>query len=134
MPPDPLLGRRILVVEDNEVVCERLALVLGNAGFVVVTASNGGEALAMLGGGLRPSLILLDMLTPGLDGWGFFAARRLDPALATVPVVIHTALGVASPEWAVSLGATGLLRKPVEAEELLAEIRRCLAQRGDVPG
>jgi CheY-like chemotaxis protein len=124
MQPDPLQGKLILVVEDNEVVREGLAVVLGRFGCRVSLAADGSEALALLRGGLRPHLILLDMLTPGLDGWGFLDQRRRDPELAGIPVVITTALGVASEEWAAALGAVGLLRKPVQTELLLDEVRR----------
>jgi len=124
MPPDPLQDKLILVVEDNEVVREGMAVVLGRFGCKVSLAADGSEALALLRGGLRPHLILLDMLTPGLDGWGFLDQRRRDPALVVIPVVITTALGVASEEWAAALGAVGLLRKPVQTELLIEECRR----------
>jgi two-component system response regulator MprA len=133
MSPDPLRGKLILIVDDNEVLREGLAAILGRFGFAVALAADGGEGLALLRGGLRPDLILLDMITPGLDGWSFLVERRGDPALAGIPVVIHTSLGVASPEWAAGLGATGLLRKPVETDQLLGEVRRCLSPRGHVP-
>jgi CheY-like chemotaxis protein len=84
---------------------------------------------------LPPNLILLDMLLsrPGYDGWRFLARHRLVPALAAIPVVITTALGIASDEWARSLGATGLLKKPFDPDTLLAEVRRCLRQDGPSP-
>jgi hypothetical protein len=50
------------------------------------------------------------------------------PALASVPVFIVTGLGVASEGWAASLGARGLIRKPVEMEPLLAAVRRSLGE------
>jgi CheY-like chemotaxis protein len=115
----------LLIVEDNEVVREGLAVVLRRAGYAVALAANGQEALAALRGGVRPDLILLDMLLPAVDGWRFLEQRRQEPALAAIPVVIMTGLGVAGPEWAASLGAAGLLRKPVATEELLREVRRC---------
>jgi two-component system, chemotaxis family, chemotaxis protein CheY len=101
-------------------------VVLRGSGYAVALADEGGKALAWLRGGLRPHLVLLDMITPGRDGWDFLIARRSDPALAAIPVVIHTSLGVASPEWAAGLGASGFLRKPAEAEQLLDEVRRRL--------
>jgi CheY-like chemotaxis protein len=134
MSPDPLQGKRVLVVEDNEVLREGLAVVLRRCGCAVTLAEEGGEALSLLRSGALHDLILLDMLTPGLDGWGFLDQLHRDPALATVAVLITTGLGVASREWAASLGAAGLLRKPVDTDELLGEVRRCLSHRGDVPG
>jgi CheY-like chemotaxis protein len=134
MPPDPLQDKLILVVEDNEVIREGLAVVLRRCGCSVTLAADSGEALALLRGGLRPHLILLDMLTPGLDGWGFLNQRQRDPALAGIPVVITTALGVASDEWASALGAAGLLRKPVQTELLLDEVRRSCRPHRSTPG
>jgi two-component system response regulator MprA len=118
-------GETLLLVEDNEVVREGLAVALRRAGYAVALAGNGQEALSALRGGVRPDLILLDMLVPVVDGWRFLEQRRREPALAAVPVVIMTGVGVASAEWAAGLGAAGLLRKPVETEELLREVRRC---------
>jgi CheY-like chemotaxis protein len=74
-----------------------------------------------------PDLILLDMLftgSPDGDGWQFLRERQRRPDVAAVPVVLTTALGNASAEWAASLGAEGYLRKPMDVEPLLAEIRR----------
>jgi CheY-like chemotaxis protein len=119
----PVAGT-LLVVEDNEVVREGLAVILRRGGYTVALAADGQEALAYLRRGTRPDLILLDMLTPVVDGWRFMEQRKREPALAAIPVVITTGLGVASAEWATSLGAVGYLRKPVETEELLREVSR----------
>jgi hypothetical protein len=56
------------------------------------------------------------------DGWWFLNQRQRIPVLASVPVVIMTSLSVACEEWAVSLGAAGLIRMPFEVEPLLADI------------
>lgn len=65
----------------------------------------------------------LDMLvlSGGSDGWWFLQQRRIG-ALASVPVIITTAIPVAGRKWAASLGAAGLLRKPFDMETLLSEI------------
>ena len=121
-------GKTILIVEDNEVQREGLAAVLRKEGYTVIAAVGGSEAVAILQRIATPDLILLDMMIPPPDGWRFMAMRKTNPLLAAAPVVIITALGVASPEWAASLGACGLLRKPVDTEPLLAEIRRGLGE------
>ena len=118
----------ILVIEDDTI--QRLALVttLHRQGFRVLTATDGNDALNRLTNTPIPDLILLDMLNPTGhgDGWWFLEQRTGIPALASVPVIITTSLPSACQEWAASLGATGLIRKPFEVEALLAEIRRCL--------
>ena len=122
-------GSTVLVIEDNTIQREGLAAVLRQQGFTVLTAENGSDALNGLSHGI-PNIILLDMLMPNGDGWWFLEQRKSLAALASVPVIITTALAVAGGEWASSLGATGLLRKPFEAEPLLAEINRCLERTG----
>jgi CheY-like chemotaxis protein len=129
MVSEALRGMRLLVVEDNEIAREGLALVLRRAGFVVVMAADGEEALAHLRSGPPPDLILLDMMLPGTDGWAFLERRRREPAVASVPILITTGLGVASAEWAEALGAVGCLRKPIETETLFREVTRCCARR-----
>jgi CheY-like chemotaxis protein len=119
-------GETILVAEDNAVEREGLAVVLRQRGYTVRTACDGAEALKVLQTGPSPGLILLDMLMPGCDGWEFLDRRKPSPALASVPVVLMTGLPAADAEWAASLGAAGLLRKPFDVEALLAEVRRWL--------
>lgn len=118
----------ILVVEDNTIQREGLAVVLRQQGYTVLLAADGNDALNRLSGGPVPDLILLDMLIPDAhgDGWWFLQQRQRIPALASVPVIIMTALPVASREWASSLGAEGFIRKPFEVGPLLTEVRRCL--------
>ena len=114
----------LLLVEDNEVEREGLGIILRREGFAVTEAATGGEALAALRAG-RPGLILLDMLLPGsrLDGWSLLENVRDVPEWSSIPVLIITGLGIASREWAVSLGARDVVRKPIEADELLQKIR-----------
>jgi CheY-like chemotaxis protein len=119
--------KTVLVVDDDEVIREGLAVVLRDAGYAVVAVGNGREALEFLHRNPVPDLVLLDMMMPGCDGWAFLRARYRDPALAAVPVVVLTAIGVACPEWAASLGADGLLHKPVDMALLLEEVNGHLA-------
>jgi CheY-like chemotaxis protein len=123
-----MAGKAILLVEDNEVQREGITVVLSRAGYLVIPVADGQETLALLNSGVTPDLILMDMMMPPPDGWHIMAMRQKTPALASVPVAIMTSLGVASEEWAADLGACALIRKPVEVEPLLAEIRRCLGE------
>ena len=128
-------GKTILLVEDNEVQREGLAVVLRKEGYTALPAADAGEAMTMVQRVVTPDLILLDMMipSPAADGWRFMEARKRNPALASVPVVIMTALGIASEEWAASLGACGLIRKPTEVASLLAEIRSRLGEEPTPP-
>jgi two-component system response regulator MprA len=82
-------------------------------------------------GDARSDLILLAMLFPRVpdgDGWIFLRERQRRPDIAAVPVLLTTAVGKGS-EWAASLGAQGYLRKPIDVEPLLDEVRRLLMVR-----
>jgi CheY-like chemotaxis protein len=127
-----MAGKTILIIEDDTIHLEMLTTALAKHGFTVVTATEGNEALNRLCNAPVPDLILLDMLLPSgnFDGWWFLHQRQRIPALAAIPVVITTALIVASEAWAVSLDASGFLRKPFDAPALLAEIRRHLGETG----
>jgi CheY-like chemotaxis protein len=106
--------------------------VLERAGYAIELIASPAEALARLAETRVPDLVLLDMLFPpgpGGDGWSFLRERQRRPNVAAVPVVITTAMGNASAEWAASLGAQGYLRKPIDIEPLLAEVRRLVSGR-----
>jgi CheY-like chemotaxis protein len=117
----------VLIIEDNDIERQGMGFVLREAGFTVSMAPSTSIALAYPATVARPDLILLDMMMPEKDGWYFLDKRKLNPQLADVPVLIVTGMGVASQEWAASLGAAGLVRKPFDAGELFREIKRCVA-------
>jgi serine/threonine-protein kinase RsbW len=111
----------ILVVEDDDATREAECLLLRGEGFPVAAARNGREALDHLRQGLRPRLILLDLMLPVVDGYAFRAEQLNDPALADIPVVVCSA--VADPRHARSLRPAALLPKPVEFERLADTVR-----------
>lgn len=113
----------ILIVEDDEIARIGLSVILQAEGYETATAANGREAIDHLGEGLEPALILLDMILPVCDGWQFCAHQRSGKG-KWVPFAIMTGLGIASEEWAESLGAIGLFRKPLDVDRMLATIRR----------
>ncbi|TAK24166.1 MAG: response regulator [Chloroflexota bacterium] len=105
----------ILVVDDDESIRDLLRAALERRGYVVLTASDGEEALEMLGT-VRPALLILDVQMPRLDGWGVMRElrfRRLD-----IPVVVISAL-LDFARRAVELGATHHLAKPFRIVELI---------------
>jgi two-component system, sensor histidine kinase and response regulator len=124
------MSATVLVLEDNEISREGTSLILRRAGYEVAAFGDGKAALDYCRSNNPPDVILLDMIIPppAWDGWQFLDRRKADPALASVPVILTTGLTVACKEWAASLGAVGLVRKPVDHEPLLAEVRRCLAK------
>ncbi len=114
----------LLIVDDDAIARAGLTTLLGQEGYQIVTAANGQVALDILHGGLVPDLILLDMILPVRDGWWFCGQKQSDRSIAGIPVVLMTGLQIASEEWAVSLGAVGLLRKPIDVPTLIKTVHR----------
>lgn len=117
--------KTILFVEDDADIRDTLADVLEEDGYTVKSAGNGQEALDLLHGGLRPSLILLDLMMPIMNGWQFRAAQIKEPDLAAIPVVVVSA-GANIEQSAAGLAATGFVKKPVVLEQLLTAVRNAL--------
>jgi chemotaxis family two-component system sensor histidine kinase/response regulator PixL len=113
----------ILIVDDDQIVREGVGVLLERGGFGVAQASNGSEALTYLYCNPAPSLILLDMMMPRMDGWNFLEHYRMNAAWYAIPVIILTGMRIASAEWAESLGAVGLLKKPFDENELMNPVR-----------
>jgi len=124
---------RILLVDDETAITDNLASFLNRSGFVVVTASDGEQALARLTEA-KPDLIILDVLMPRLDGRE--TLRRLRRSGNWIPVILLTQVGE-SAERAMALeeGADDYLNKPFDPHELIARIRSVLrrARPGEPP-
>ncbi len=110
----------VLVVDDDPTILATVAETLDLEGYPVVTATNGAEALDVMER-TSPSLVLLDMRMPVLDGWGFVRALR-ERGLDTT-VVVMTATADAR-RWAAEIGAKGVLAKPFDLDDLIAEVQR----------
>lgn len=116
-------GRPVLVVEDDALIRDAVREVLEIAGYSVLLAEDAQAALQRLETE-QPGLILLDLVLPGLTGWGFLAEWREAPRLASIPVVVMS--GMVDPEDAAELmGAAGFLRKPFTPDQLIHAVRRC---------
>lgn len=120
----------ILVVEDNVELRDALQELLCLEGFQVCTASNGREALDVLKAAGVPSLVLLDLMMPVMDGWQLLEELRRAPggALAAVPVVVISGVAEvpgrrATPD---ELGCT-VIAKPVDVDRLVALARKHVA-------
>ena len=111
----------VLVIDDDPATRQLLARMLGKEGFRVVEAPGGEEGLA-LARSERPDVITLDVLMPGLDGWGVLAALKSEPALASIPVVMLSIMDERNLGF--SLGAAEYLTKPIERAQLSAVLAR----------
>jgi CheY-like chemotaxis protein len=104
-----------MVVDDDATARELISRYLLDAGFQVVSASNGIEALKMARE-IRPIAITLDVVMPELDGWTVLSALKGDPELASIPVVMVTITD--EKNRAFTLGAAGYLTKPIDRAKL----------------
>lgn len=118
----------VLVVDDEPLILLAVEAMLEDAGYAVVTAANGRQALDLLEEIPRPDLILLDMMMPVMNGAAVLEAMAADPALRTIPVVIVSSL----PTQAIQAAATGyraILRKPCTADQILNMITDVLEKQ-----
>ena len=111
----------MLVIDDDPATRQLLARMLAKENFRVLEASGGEEGLA-LARSEHPDVITLDVLMPGLDGWGVLAALKNDPALAMIPVIMLTITDERTLGF--SLGASEYLTKPIERAQLSAVLAR----------
>jgi CheY-like chemotaxis protein len=113
-------GRRVLVVEDDADVRGALAAVLEVAGYQVVEAAHGREALDHLRTGTTSfCMILLDLFMPTMNGWAFRAEQMKDPEMAAIPVIVVSADATGATK-ARSLGIADYLTKPIDFDRLLS--------------
>jgi len=124
----------VLVIDDDREVRESLRTLLQLDGYKVKTARDGQDALEQLRGGLRPCIILLDLMMPAMDGQHFRAEQLRDPEFAHIPVVVLS--GHYDPQQnAASLGAVASLRKPADIDTVLQLIEaHCVRQYESAPG
>ncbi|MFO7551015.1 MAG: response regulator [Haliea sp.] len=116
--------RPVLLVEDNELNCEMLTRRLTRAGFTVITAADGEQALALMARA-RPALVLMDMNLPVMDGWTACRTAREDEQLRDIPIIALTAHAMeADRRSALAAGCDDYATKPIDFPELLAKIRR----------
>jgi CheY-like chemotaxis protein len=111
-------GQPILLVEDDHDTREVMKVLLEFEGYTVETAADGAEALGKLRAGLKPCLILLDLMMPGMDGFQFMNEKRKDLKLSQIPVIISSGIYDAK-QNAARLGAEDYFQKPIDRERLL---------------
>ena len=121
----------VLVIDDDRAVHDLMTRFLVREGYRVQTAANGAEGLR-LAVELRPAVITLDVMMPGLDGWSVLRRLKEDPATAGIPVVMVTI--VDERNLGFSMGAVDYLAKPIDRarlKQMLAQLRAS-GRLGDV--
>jgi CheY-like chemotaxis protein len=127
-PHHALQGRRVLIVDDDVRNVFAITSILELYGISVVHAPDGRKGISTLLAGDDVDLVLMDVMMPEMDGYATMAAIRQLPQFAGLPVIAVTAR--AMPEdraKSLASGATDYITKPVDTEELLSCMERCLA-------
>ena len=126
--------KKILIVDDSPTERQYLNEILVKGGFDVMTSDSGEDALAKAKM-LKPDLILMDVVMPGMNGFQATRAISRDLATKNIPVLICTTKGQETDRiWGLRQGAADYMVKPVNAGELLAKIAKMGESVGQVPG
>jgi CheY-like chemotaxis protein len=116
-------GAQILIVEDDDDLRTVVGDLLRHLGYGVATAANGRDALDYLRSHRAPSLIVLDLMMPVMDGVEFCRHRLRDPALRSIPMFLFTARG----QSIANISAVKVLRKPLVVSEFIDAVRSVMS-------
>ena len=115
---------KILVVDDSKTELHHLSELLTKRGYAVRTAESGDEAMKRLAED-KPDLILMDVVMPGQNGFQLTRTITRDPRFAGLPVIMCTSKNQETDRvWGLRQGAKDYVVKPVQADELIAKIRK----------
>jgi DNA-binding response OmpR family regulator len=119
---------RVLVIDDDPDIRDAVTEVLSFEGHEVFGAAEGESGLVRCRQ-VRPDLVLLDLMMPGMNGWDFLRALRREEAIADTPVVVVSALGRVA-----DLPVAGFLPKPFGLDALVALVRSATRRAGNGAG
>ena len=121
------MEQTVLVIDDSPTMRQMVAFTLANAGFQVVEAGNGQEALAKLEASPQPALVVTDLNMPGMDGLSLIRELRKLPAMKFVPILILTTESSADKKAeGRSAGATGWIVKPFNPDQFMKVVQKVL--------
>jgi CheY-like chemotaxis protein len=124
---DALVGKKVLVVDDDVRNIFALSSVLERRGMSVLTAGTGREAIAILDSTPSVAIVLMDIMMPEMDGYETMQVIRQNPALRRLPIVALTAKAMKGDrEKCLEAGASEYLAKPVNTDQLLSALRMWL--------
>ena len=120
------MGQHVLLIEDEPNIAEAIRFVMARDGWQVSVLADGAGAVAAVAR-LRPDLVILDLMLPGMSGLEILLALRADPANAALPILMLTAKGqVRDREAAERAGVTAFMSKPFDNSEIRAMVRELL--------
>jgi|ERR1051325_5922592 two-component system response regulator MprA len=125
---DRTMAKKILVIEDDDVMRELMRMTLRQNGYEVTTAEDGvrGYDTALF---LKPDLIITDIRMPGADGIHVVRRVRDTAGLENTPILVTTAFGTGTATFSLQMGANAFEPKPINPQDLLSTVRRLLAER-----
>lgn len=116
-------GRRILVVEDNDMNMQLVEYLLEEGGYQIVKATSGEEALTVARNGEPVNLILMDIHLPGMDGLSVVREMKSDPRTKDVPILALTAHAMRGDrDRFLEAGCDGYISKPIDVKTFLAAV------------
>ena len=118
------MAKKILVIDDDHLTTEILATCLESEHFEVVSAADGEEGLEKAKG-IKPDLIILDILMPKMNGYTFVRRLKFDIELRHIPVIILSGQDKMKDLFAIE-GISDYLVKPLKEDELLAKVKKYL--------
>lgn len=119
------MGKKIMTVDDSASVRQMVSFTLKNAGYDVVEASDGKDALAKLSGPV--DMVITDLNMPNMDGITLIKNLRANPACKFIPIIMLTTESQAGKKQeGKEAGATGWIVKPFKPEQLLAVVQKVL--------
>jgi two-component system chemotaxis response regulator CheY len=121
------MAKTVLVVDDSPTMRQMVAFTLTSAGYQVVEAGNGKEAVGKVNGGAKPDLVVTDLNMPEMDGITLIKEIRKMPALKFTPILMLTTEASDDKKKAgQAAGATGWIVKPFNPEQMMAVIKKVL--------
>ena len=121
------MAKTVLVVDDSPTMRQMVAFTLTSAGYQVVEAGNGKEAVGKVNGGAKPDLVVTDLNMPEMDGITLIKEIRKMPALKFTPILMLTTEASDDKQKAgQAAGATGWIVKPFNPEQMMAVIKKVL--------
>ena len=121
------MAKPVLVVDDSPTMRQMVAFTLTSAGYQVVEAGNGKEAVGKVNGGAKPDLVVTDLNMPEMDGITLIKEIRKMPALKFTPILMLTTEASDDKKKAgQAAGATGWIVKPFNPEQMMAVIKKVL--------
>ena len=120
------MSKTIMTVDDSASVRQMVSFTLKNAGYGVVEACDGQDALSKINGGAI-NMVITDLNMPNMDGLGLIRALRANPGFKFTPIVMLTTESQDSmKQQGKAAGATGWIVKPFKPEQLLAVVKKVL--------